>query len=36
VLDVNGNYQFDGTSAGQDLAFAFGGIGGDKPVLGKW
>ena len=24
VLDANGNYQFDGTAPGQDLAFAFG------------
>jgi hypothetical protein len=36
VLDGNGNHQFDGTGAGQDLAFAFGGISGDKPVAGKW
>jgi hypothetical protein len=36
VLDANGNRQFDGTGAGGDLAFAFGGIQGDKPVTGKW
>ncbi len=36
VLDANGNYQFDGTGTGQDLAFPFGGISGDKPVVGKW
>ncbi len=36
VLDANGNHQFDGTGAGQDLAFAFGGIMGDVPVVGKW
>jgi hypothetical protein len=36
VLDTNGNYQFDGTDVGQDFAFAFGGISGDVPVVGKW
>jgi hypothetical protein len=36
VLDANGNYLFDGTAPGQDFAFAFGGISGDKPVVGKW
>jgi len=36
VLDANGNHQFDGTGPGQDLAFPFGGIPGDKPVVGKW
>jgi hypothetical protein len=36
VLDANGNYQFDGTGVGQDLAFPFGGISGDKPVVGRW
>jgi hypothetical protein len=36
VLDANGNHLFDGTGPGQDLAFPFGGIGGDKPVVGKW
>jgi hypothetical protein len=36
VLDGNGNYQFDGTGGGQDFAFPFGGIPGDKPVVGKW
>jgi hypothetical protein len=36
VLDANGNYQFDGTAAGQDFAFPFGGIAEDKPVVGKW
>ncbi len=36
VLDANGNHQFDGTGSGQDLAFAFGGISGDVPVVGKW
>jgi len=36
VLDVNGNYQFDGTGVGQDLAFSFGGIADDKPIVGRW
>jgi Cohesin domain len=36
VLDVNGNYVFDGSGTGGDLAFAFGGVPGDKPVTGKW
>ena len=36
VLDANGNHLFDGTGPGQDLAFPFGGIGGDKPVTGRW
>jgi len=36
VLDANGNYQFDGTGMGHDLAFPFGGIAGDIPVVGKW
>jgi len=36
VLDANGNRAFDGTGPGQDLAFPFGGIAGDKPVTGKW
>ena len=36
VLDANGNYQFDGLGAGQDLAFAFGGLAQDKPVNGRW
>ncbi len=36
VLDANGNHTFDGTGPGLDLAFAFGGISGDKPVVGKW
>jgi hypothetical protein len=36
VLDANGNHAFDGTGPGQDLAFAFGGISGDVPVVGKW
>ena len=33
VLDTNGNQSLD---AGIDQAFAFGGITGDKPVVGKW
>ncbi len=33
---ATGNYQFDGTGPGQDLAFPFGGISGDNPVVGKW
>jgi hypothetical protein len=33
VLDTNGNQSFD---PGIDQAFAFGGITGDKPVVGKW
>ena len=36
VLDANGNHLFDGTGPGQDLAFPFGGILGDKPVVGRW
>jgi hypothetical protein len=36
VLDANGNHQFDGVGAGLDMAFAFGGIAGDKPVPGVW
>ena len=36
VLDANGNHLFDGTGPGQDFAFAFGGLQGDKPVVGKW
>jgi hypothetical protein len=36
VLDANGNFQFDGTGTGQDVAFAFGGVPGDKPVVGRW
>jgi hypothetical protein len=36
MLDANGNRQFDGTGAGQDLVFPFGGISGDKPMVGKW
>jgi FG-GAP-like repeat len=36
VLDANGNHTFDGTGPGQDLAFPFGGISGDVPVMGKW
>ena len=36
VLDANGNFQFDGTDPGQDLAFPFGGLAGDVPVTGNW
>jgi hypothetical protein len=36
VLDANGDHQFTGTGPGQDLAFPFGGISGDVPVVGKW
>ena len=36
VLDANGNRQFDGTGAGEDLALPFGGLPGDRPVVGKW
>lgn len=36
ILDANGNSAFDGTGAGQDIVFAFGGIAGDKPVVGRW
>ena len=36
VLDANGNHTFDGTGAGQDLAFPFGGVIGDVPIVGKW
>jgi hypothetical protein len=34
VLDVNGDHQF--TAAPPDLAFAFGGLAGDKPMAGDW
>ena len=36
ALDADGNYQFDGTGPGKDLAFPFGGISGDRPVVGGW
>jgi hypothetical protein len=36
VLDANGNGTFDGTGPGQDYVYAFGGIGGDVPVVGDW
>jgi len=36
VLDANGNFQFDGTGIGQDLAFPFGGVANDQAVVGKW
>jgi hypothetical protein len=36
ILDANGNHQWDGTGPGQDVAFPFGGIAGDVPVVGKW
>jgi hypothetical protein len=36
ILDANGNGTFDGTGTGEDLAFAFGGIAGDVPVVGDW
>jgi hypothetical protein len=36
ILDANGNGTFDGTAPGQDLAFPFGGITGDVPVVGDW
>jgi hypothetical protein len=36
VLDANGNRRFDGTGPEQDLVFPFGGVPGDKPVVGKW
>jgi hypothetical protein len=36
VIDQNGDYQFTGTGAGQDAAFAFGGLPNDRPVIGKW
>ena len=36
VLDGNGSRVFEGTGPGQDLAFPFGGIAGDKPILGAW
>jgi hypothetical protein len=36
VLDLNCNGKFDGTDAGQDAAFPFGGISGDVPVVGAW
>jgi hypothetical protein len=36
VLDLNCNGSFDGTDAGQDAAFPFGGVGGDVPIVGAW
>ncbi len=36
ILDANGNGSFDGTAVGQDLAFPFGGLSGDVPVVGDW
>jgi len=36
ILDMNGNGVFDGTGVGQDVAFAYGGISGDVPVVGDW
>jgi PASTA domain len=36
ILDANGNGSFDGTGAGQDYAFAYGGITNDAPVVGDW
>jgi hypothetical protein len=36
VLDLNCNGVFDGTGAGQDTAFPFGGISGDMPVVGNF
>jgi hypothetical protein len=32
IIDSNGNHQFDAN----DQSFPFGGISGDKPVVGKW
>jgi hypothetical protein len=36
MLDYNGNGTWDGTGPGADVAFAFGGIAGDMPVVGDW
>jgi hypothetical protein len=36
VFDLNCNGTFDGTDAGQDAAFPFGGLSGDVPVVGAW
>jgi hypothetical protein len=36
LLDANGNGTFDGTGGGQDLAFPFGGVANDLPVVGDW
>lgn len=36
VLDADGDYRFSEARPGQDQAFAFGGIPGDKPVIGQW
>jgi N-acetylneuraminic acid mutarotase len=36
VLDLNCNGTFDGTGAGQDTSFPFGGISGDVPIVGAW
>src|SRR5208283_4770102 len=34
ALDANGNHQIDGPDV--DYIFGYGGIPGDKPVVGKW
>ncbi len=34
ALDANGNHQIDGPNV--DYIFGYGGIPGDKPVVGKW
>jgi hypothetical protein len=36
ILDTNGNKLFDGTGAGNDDVFAFGGVAGDVPLVGDW
>jgi PKD repeat protein len=35
ILDGNGNFQWDGTGAGMDIAAGFG-MTGDNPVVGNW
>jgi hypothetical protein len=36
LLDANGNGTFDGIGPGQDVAFPYGGIPNDLPVVGDW
>ena len=36
VLDYNGNGTYDGTGAGQDKFYAFGGSANEFPVVGDW
>ncbi len=36
VLDANCSGAFEGSGAGQDAVFPFGGLAGDVPVVGAW